>query len=375
MLQFIRRKKKKSESSSGEDSDPKVAEVLDHSLNGEESIDPAAEDAEASSTVHPSSSTSEASPTPDDFGFFSKLAGKIVRTSSSLGDGIGQILLGKKEIDDELLEDIEMQLLTADVGVETTRRVIDSLTNAIERDALTDPRALLTQLKKELRKSLSNQSDLVIDSRYEPFVILVVGVNGAGKTTTIGKLAKHLQRAKMEVMLAAGDTFRAAAVEQLQVWGDRNQVPVIAQQTGSDSASVIFDAQQSARSRKSDVLIADTAGRLHNKDNLMEELKKVVRVMKKNDETAPHEILLVLDATTGQNAVAQAMKFKEAVGVTGLVVTKLDGTAKGGVVFAIAEQLALPIRFIGVGEKIEDLRPFEPDEFIEAIFEDIKGFQ
>jgi len=305
--------------------------------------------------------------------FIQRLAGKISKTSSSLGDGLGQILLGKKEIDDELMEDIETQLLLADVGVDTTRKIIDALAAAIERDALTDSRALYAQLKTELKKTLdTSNNDFVIDANRAPFVILVVGVNGAGKTTTIGKLAKRLQNNKFNVALAAGDTFRAAAVEQLQVWGERNNVPVIAQHTGADSASVIFDGLQASKARDIDVLIADTAGRLHNKDNLMEELKKVVRVMGKIDQSAPHEVLLVLDATTGQNAIAQAKTFQQAVGVTGIAVTKLDGTAKGGVVFAIKEQLGLPIRFIGVGEKIEDLRPFEPDDFVEALFAGIE---
>ncbi|MGB5325273.1 MAG: signal recognition particle-docking protein FtsY [Pseudomonadales bacterium] len=305
-------------------------------------------------------------------GFFRRLAAKLGKTGSSLGDGIGQILLGKKEIDDELLEDIETQLLVADVGVDTTQKIITALAGAIERDALTDPAALYTQLKNELKRILGQQNrELAIDANRAPFVVLVVGVNGAGKTTTIGKLAKQLQGNNFSVALAAGDTFRAAAVEQLQVWGERNAIEVIAQHTGADSASVIFDGLQASKARDIDVLLADTAGRLHNKDNLMEELKKVVRVMKKIDASAPHEVLLVLDATTGQNAIVQAKTFQQAVGVTGIAVTKLDGTAKGGVVFAISDQLGLPIRFIGVGEKIEDLRPFEPDEFVEALFDGV----
>lgn len=304
--------------------------------------------------------------------FTQRLAKKISKTSSSLGAGLGQILLGKKEIDDELMEDIETQMLMADVGVETTQKIIASLTTAIERDALTDSNALFKQLKLELKNVLeSNDQTFVIDTNYAPFVMLVIGVNGAGKTTTIGKLAKRFQNNKLEVMLAAGDTFRAAAVEQLQVWGERNSVPVIAQHTGADSASVIFDALESSKVKGADVLIADTAGRLHNKDNLMEELKKIVRVMSKIDGSAPHEILLVLDGSTGQNAIAQAKKFQESVGVTGIAITKLDGTAKGGVVFAIKEQLGLPIRFIGVGEGIDDLRPFNADEFVDAIFAEL----
>ena len=306
--------------------------------------------------------------------FFQRLSGKLSKTSSSLGDGLGRLLLGKKEIDDELLEEIETQLLMSDVGMDTTTRIMAKLAEGIERDALLNSDALYDQLKVELAATL-NPSDkpFVIDCTQSPFVILVVGVNGAGKTTTIGKLAKRFQHEGLSVMLAAGDTYRAAAVEQLQVWGDRNDVPVVAQHTGADSASVIFDALQSAKSKGADVLIADTAGRLHNKDNLMEELKKVVRVMGKVDAAAPQEILLVLDATTGQNAVAQAEKFKSIIGVTGLAITKLDGTAKGGVLFAISEKLQLPIRFIGVGEQVDDLRPFNANEFVNAIFSDTEA--
>lgn len=383
MLQFIRRKRAKPTNTTADDnstiesplSSHENTEAEDAAKPSNETSVPASESAAATSEdqLDTETTNTKSEATPDKTGFFGRLANKIAKTSNSLGSGIGEILLGKKEIDDELLEDIEMQLLTADIGVDSTRRIIDALTARIERDALTDPRALYSQLKQELSKSLKNQSDFVIDSNKAPFVILVVGVNGVGKTTTIGKLAKRLQNNNLSVMLAAGDTFRAAAVEQLQVWGERNEVPVVAQSTGSDSASVIFDGLQSAKSKNADVLIADTAGRLHNKDNLMEELKKVVRVIKKIDPSAPHEILLVLDATTGQNAVNQAEKFKEAVDVSGLAITKLDGTAKGGVVFAIAEKLSLPIRFIGVGEKIEDLRPFDENEFVEAIFEQVEG--
>ena len=304
-------------------------------------------------------------------GLIRRLADKISRSRHSLGDSLGQLLLGKKEIDEELLEEIETQLLLADVGVETTQKIMAQLAEDIARDALSDADALYPQLKAALKHSLRHSSQpLVIDCNHSPFVMLVVGSNGVGKTTTIGKLAKQFQGQGLSVMLAAGDTYRAAAVEQLQVWGERNAVPVIAQKTGADSASVIFDALQSAKSRQIDVLIADTAGRLHNKDNLMEELKKVVRVMAKIEPAAPQEILLVLDATTGQNAIAQAEHFKRAVGVSGITVTKLDGTAKGGVVFAISEQLQLPIRFIGVGEQSEDLRPFDADAFVQALFSD-----
>ena len=326
-------------------------------------------------TAHQQADTGAAEPDTggNDSSLFKRLASKISKTSNSLGSGLGRVLLGKKEIDDELLEEIETLLLVADTGVDTTQQIMTTLSENIERDSLTDASALHEALKLELLKTLSpSEQTFEIDCNRSPFVILVVGVNGAGKTTTIGKLAKRLQNAGLSVMLAAGDTFRAAAVEQLQVWGERNDVPVVAQHTGADSASVLYDALASAQSRGTDVLIADTAGRLHNKDNLMEELKKIVRVLGKQDESAPHEILLVLDATTGQNAISQAQEFKSAVGVTGLAVTKLDGTAKGGVLFAISRQLGLPIRFIGVGEQLDDLRPFSAAEYVDAIFADVE---
>lgn len=293
----------------------------------------------------------------------------LSKTGAQLGEGMANLFLGRKEIDDELLEEIEMHLLMADVGVDATQEIIGNLTRQVSRNELNDPEALYIALQKELSTLLQPaEQELVIPQSDKPYVILMVGVNGVGKTTTIGKLAKQFQAGGRSVMLAAGDTFRAAAVEQLQVWGQRNDVPVIAQHTGADSASVLFDALQAATSRGVDILIADTAGRLHNKDNLMEELKKVVRVLKKIDPDAPHEVMLVLDAGTGQNALSQAKHFQEAVGVTGLTLTKLDGTAKGGIVFAISKQLGLPIRFIGVGEGILDLRPFRAEEFVGALF-------
>ncbi|GAB3376411.1 signal recognition particle-docking protein FtsY [Spongiibacter taiwanensis] len=293
----------------------------------------------------------------------------LSKTGAQLGEGMANLFLGRKEIDDELLEEIETHLLMADVGVDATQEIIGNLTRQVSRNELNDPEALYIALQKELSTLLQPaEQELVIPQSDKPYVILMVGVNGVGKTTTIGKLAKQFQAGGRSVMLAAGDTFRAAAVEQLQVWGQRNDVPVIAQHTGADSASVLFDALQAATSRGVDILIADTAGRLHNKDNLMEELKKVVRVLKKIDPEAPHEVMLVLDAGTGQNALSQAKHFQEAVGVTGLTLTKLDGTAKGGIVFAISKQLGLPIRFIGVGEGILDLRPFRAEEFVGALF-------
>ena len=302
-------------------------------------------------------------------GFFARLKQGLSKTSASIGEGMASLFLGKKVIDDELLEDIETRLLTADVGVEATSVIIQSLTQKVARKQLTDADALYKSLQGELAGLLKPvEKPLVIASQNKPFVILVVGVNGAGKTTTIGKLAKKLQLEGKKVMLAAGDTFRAAAVEQLQVWGERNKIPVIAQHTGADSASVIFDAVQAAKARGIDVLIADTAGRLHTKDNLMEELKKVRRVIGKLDADAPHEVLLVLDAGTGQNAINQAKQFNQTVELTGLALTKLDGTAKGGVIFALAKQFGLPIRYIGVGEGIDDLRTFEAEPFVQALF-------
>ncbi len=302
-------------------------------------------------------------------GFLERLKQGLSKTSASLGEGMASLFLGKKAIDDDLLEDLETRLLTADVGVEATTAIIGNLTKRVARKELADSGALYKALQDELVALLKPvEQPLKIDSNKQPYVILVVGVNGAGKTTTIGKLAKKLQQDGKKVMLAAGDTFRAAAVEQLQVWGERNQIAVIAQHTGADSASVIFDAVQAAKSRGMDVLIADTAGRLHTKDNLMEELKKVRRVIGKLDDTAPHEVLLVLDAGTGQNAINQAKQFNQTVNLTGLALTKLDGTAKGGVIFALAKQFALPIRYIGVGEGIDDLRTFEAEAFVQALF-------
>jgi len=303
-------------------------------------------------------------------GFFARIKSGLSKTKENLTEQLGNLFLGAKEIDDDLLEEIETLLLMADVGVEATTEIIERLTDKVARKQLGDAQALQEALKAELADLLhQSEQPLEIDTTKQPYVILMVGVNGVGKTTTIGKLAKKFQKEGKSVMLAAGDTFRAAAVEQLQVWGDRNDVPVVAQHTGADSASVIYDAVQSAQAKGIDVLIADTAGRLQNKDNLMQELEKVVRVTQKLSPEAPHEVMLVLDAGTGQNALSQAKIFKDSVGVTGISLTKLDGTAKGGVIFAIAKQLDLPIRFIGVGEQIDDLRPFKSQEFVDALFD------
>ncbi|WP_415883121.1 signal recognition particle-docking protein FtsY [Neptuniibacter sp. QD34_54] len=303
-------------------------------------------------------------------GFFSRIKSGLSKTKANLTEQLGNLFLGAKEIDDDLLEEIETLLLMADVGVEATSDIIQRLTDKVERKQLGDAQALQVALKEELASLLHRSEEpLKVECNNKPYVILMVGVNGVGKTTTIGKLAKRFQSEGKSVMLAAGDTFRAAAVEQLQVWGERNDVPVVAQHTGADSASVIYDAVQSAQAKGVDVLIADTAGRLQNKDNLMQELEKVVRVTQKLSPEAPHEVMLVLDAGTGQNALSQAKIFKDSVGVTGISLTKLDGTAKGGVIFAIAKQMDLPIRFIGVGEQIDDLRPFKSQEFVDALFD------
>lgn len=304
---------------------------------------------------------------PTKEGFFARLKRSLLKTKENLGSGFISLFRGKK-IDDDLFEELEEQLLIADVGVETTRKIIANLTEGASRKQLRDAEALYGLLKDEMGEILAKVDEPLNIEGKMPFVILMVGVNGVGKTTTIGKLARQFEQQGKSVMLAAGDTFRAAAVEQLQVWGQRNNIPVIAQHTGADSASVIFDAIQAAKSRNVDVLIADTAGRLQNKSHLMEELKKIVRVMKKLDEDAPHEIMLTIDASTGQNAISQAKLFHEAVGLTGITLTKLDGTAKGGVIFSVADQFGIPIRYIGVGERIEDLRPFKADDFIEALF-------
>ncbi|WP_273002356.1 signal recognition particle-docking protein FtsY [Pseudoalteromonas issachenkonii] len=305
---------------------------------------------------------------PKKEGFFSRLKKGLLKTRVNIGSGFASIFSGKK-IDDELFEELETQLLTADLGVDTTMKLIDSLTDAADRKQLKDGDALYELMKQEMATMLKTaEQPLEIPADKKPFVILMVGVNGVGKTTTIGKMAKQFQNQGKSVMLAAGDTFRAAAVEQLQVWGERNSIPVIAQHTGADSASVVFDAFQAAKARNVDVLIADTAGRLQNKDNLMQELEKIARVMKKVDPDAPHEVMLTIDAGTGQNAISQVNLFNQCVGLTGITLSKLDGTAKGGVIFAVADKFNIPIRYIGVGESIDDLRTFKSDDFIDALF-------
>ncbi|WP_226422164.1 signal recognition particle-docking protein FtsY [Vibrio sp. E14] len=354
----------------------------------EQQTDAAAEQAEATPELEEEAKQSEAAPAEAEAeaeaeepaaprvqeqekpteSFFARLKRSLSRTKANIGAGFFGLFSGKK-IDEDLFEELEEQLLIADVGMNTTTKIINNLTEKATRGDLKDGEALYGLLKEEMAEILSKvEQPLEIDSNKTPYVILMVGVNGVGKTTTIGKLAKQFQTQGKKVMLAAGDTFRAAAVEQLQVWGERNNVPVIAQHTGADSASVIYDAIEAAKARGVDVVIADTAGRLQNKANLMEELRKIVRVMKKIDDSAPHEIMLTLDAGTGQNAISQAKLFSDVAPLTGITLTKLDGTAKGGVIFAIADQFGIPIRYIGVGEGIEDLHPFETQEFIDALF-------
>lgn len=301
-------------------------------------------------------------------GFFSQLKKSLFKTKQSIGSSFFSFFKNKK-IDDDLFEELEEKLLIADVGIETSTKLIATLTARAKRDQLKNADALYHILKEEMAAILASTNAPLDVKAHSPFVILMVGVNGVGKTTTIGKLAKQFQSQGHSVMLAAGDTFRAAAVEQLQVWGERNHIPVIAQQTGADAASVIYDALQAAKAKKIDILIADTAGRLQNKNSLMDELKKIVRVMKKHDENTPHEIMLTLDASTGQNAISQVKLFNEATTLTGITLTKMDGTAKGGVIFALADQFKIPIRYIGVGEKIDDLRPFNAEDFINALFD------
>jgi len=304
-------------------------------------------------------------------GIFSRMRKGLGKTRSRFVSGMGKAFLGVKVIDENLLEEIETSLLTADVGIEATQAIVSKLTERVARKELNDSEALYSSLKEELVVLLkSSEKPLSIESKNTPFVILMVGINGAGKTTTIGKLTKRFQQEGKTVMLAAGDTFRAAAVEQLKVWGDRNDVTVVAQGTGADSASVIFDAMTAAKSRQIDVLIADTAGRLQNKKNLMDELSKIRRVLARQDEDAPHAVILVLDAGTGQNAISQAREFRSTVEVSGIILTKLDGTAKGGVIFALAHQMDLPIHFVGVGEQIDDLRPFGAEQFVDALFDE-----
>jgi len=293
---------------------------------------------------------------------------RLSKSKRRLGDGLSSILIGKKQIDDELLEELEMLMISADIGIQTTDKIIESVRKKASRKELNDGDSLYQLIKIELEELLVDEN-LLEPVSESTFVILVVGINGAGKTTTIGKLAKSFQRQGKSVMLAAGDTFRAAAVEQLQIWGERNEIPVIAQKTGADAASVVYDAYQSAVAKNIDILIADTAGRLHTQDNLMQELEKIKRVLKKHHEKAPHETLLVIDGGSGQNAVQQANEFHKSIKLSGIAVTKLDGTAKGGVLFAISDSLNLPIRYIGIGEAIDDLKPFQAKDFINALFD------
>ncbi len=333
-------------------------------------IEPEIVEREVASTQKIEQEQVEPAPLPEQKknGLFSRLRSGLSKTGSALTEGMGSLVLGKKKIDEDILEELETRLLMADVGIEATQRIINDLTKRAARDELNDSTAMMKAMYVEMTKILRPiAKPLIIDETQSPTVILMVGINGAGKTTTIGKLAKQFQNDGLSVMLAAGDTFRAAAVEQLEVWGERNNIPVVAQGTGSDSASVIYDAMASAKAKNIDILLADTAGRLHTQANLMEELKKVKRVMQKIDANAPHEVMLIVDASIGQNALAQAKEFNSALGLTGITVTKLDGTAKGGILFAIAEQTGIPVRYIGVGESIDDLQEFDAYEFSGAL--------
>lgn len=304
-------------------------------------------------------------------GFFARLKQGLIKTRASFTTSMANLFLGKKELNADLINEIEMVLLSADVGVDTTKQLVQALTQKLSRKELNNAETAFQYLQEEMKQILRPcEVPLTIPDEIRPYVILVVGINGSGKTTTIGKLANRLKQNKKNILLAAGDTFRAAAIEQLQVWGERNQVPVIAQQPGADTAAVIYDAMEAAKARHIDILIADTAGRLHTQSNLMAELQKVKRVLTKIDPTAPHETLIVLDATLGQNALSQIKQFNEAMGITGIALTKLDGTAKGGIIFAIAAKTKIPIRFIGIGEGLTDLRPFKADEFVDALFAD-----
>ncbi|WP_193163171.1 signal recognition particle-docking protein FtsY [Microbulbifer hainanensis] len=384
IFDFLRKKKPKPDEA-GQPVDSKAEEAAEAEVPDAGVAEEVAEQEEATAQAESQADTAPepepepvaeapAEPAPEPqkeqkVGFFSRIRRGLSRTSGQFAEGMGNLFLGAKEIDEELLEELETQLLMADVGVEATSEIVERLTERVSRRELGDGAALYGALQDELAQLLDTvQAPLEIDTAKKPFVILVVGVNGVGKTTTIGKLAHRYLNQGKSVMLAAGDTFRAAAVEQLQVWGERHDVPVVAQHTGADSASVIYDAVQSAQARGIDVVIADTAGRLHTKANLMEELSKVRRVMGKLDDSAPHEVLLVLDAGTGQNAISQASQFRDAAGVTGLVLTKLDGTAKGGVIFALAQRFGIPVRFIGVGEQAEDLQPFVARDYVAALF-------
>ncbi len=400
MFGFLRRKKKSPEATApetasevlqdaspeiqpGEEPDTPSPEVQDHTV---ETISDASEAEETTPAINeaaepaveatienqaPAEPAAETAPDePEKKGLFGRLRDRLSKTRASLTDGMADLVLGKKTIDDELLEELETRLLSADVGIEATTRIINDLTKRVSRKELDNPEALFNALCEDMVEILQPvDKPLQIDASKSPFVILVVGINGAGKTTTIGKLAKRFQSQGKSVMLAAGDTFRAAAVEQLQTWGERNNISVVAQGTGADSASVIFDAIESAKARGIDIVIADTAGRLHTQTNLMDELIKIKRVMGKLDNSAPHETLLVMDAGFGQNGLIQAQQFNDAMNLSGLVLTKLDGTAKGGILFAIAEKLATPIRFIGVGESIDDLREFNATEFVDALLD------
>ena len=361
MLKFFKKTKVKAVEQSDHHSAPQSAQAAPPTNNTAQQAEVATLKNDKNITIKPSTDTS----------WLQRLRQGLTKTRHGLGHNIGKILSTHNSIDADLFDHIETLLLSADVGIEATQSIMENLTQRLKRKQLRDPAALMQALREDLIHLLQPcEAPLIIPQQEKPYVILVIGVNGSGKTTTIGKLAKHFQQAGQHVLLAAGDTFRAAAIEQLQTWGKRHQVPVVAQHTGADSASVVFDALEAATARRCHIMLADTAGRLHTQQHLMAELQKVKRVLTKLDEQAPQEVLLVLDASIGQNALQQAKKFHEAIGVTGIVITKLDGTAKGGMLFAIAQQLQLPIRMIGVGEHGDDLHPFNAIEFVNALFDE-----
>ena len=353
------------------DGDTPVTDDAAPAVDDEAAPAPATEESERAPAAEPFGAPEEEA--QRELGFIARMRAKLNRGNSWLTYDLANLLPGGR-IDEEVLDELETRLIAADVGIETTEKILGGLRKRVQRKELADLAALLAALRAAMLEVLTPVAQpLIVDRSRKPYVVLVVGVNGSGKTTTIGKLAHRFSREGRKVVLAAGDTFRAAAIEQLQVWGERNGVPVIAQAAGADPAAVTYDAMQSAQARGADVLIADTAGRLHTQGNLMEELKKVRRVIGRLDPDAPHEVLLVLDAGQGQNALAQAQQFHQAVGVTGLVMTKLDGTAKGGIVLAIADALKLPIRYIGVGETAADFDVFDAPAFVDAVLRPAKG--
>lgn len=362
---------KTSEVTELKEDEPRGSGLFDSYIDDDELKEPEVEQTESEEVEIPQPQVTEESEEEITPSFFGRLTKKLSRTRDSFVHQMDSLFLGKKEIDSELLDDLEELLITSDIGVNTTTELIEYARKKVKRKELSDPLSLKSLIKEKLRTYIvdaTRPAELVMPESG-PFIIMVVGVNGVGKTTTIGKITHKFINSGQSVLLAAADTFRAAAVSQLKIWGERNGVEVVSKEEGADPSAVAFDAVKKAISDNYDVLLVDTAGRLHTQTNLMEELKKIKRVMAKQLETAPHEVLLVIDATTGQNGISQAKLFNEAVGVSGLALTKLDGTAKGGIIANICHIMNIPIRFIGIGEKVEDLRDFDPDEFIEALFQ------